>query len=898
MELKMKFFVLVLAIASSLWSQVPDSAQTSVQWILLDANTGIPLPLIRLLIEGDTVRTDANGSLETRHARQTQVLSVRLLSDSLELSPATYNLDSTQEFAQFTLESQVRTHTTPSPGATPAIPADMVVVARRDPLHDRKEASKVERSREEMRQVAGTQNDPIQVLRTEPGVSNQNDLNQRPHVRGGDWYETRVFWNGAPVIQPFHATSMFSVFNMEATEDMTFYSGGFPVEGSNSLSGALFMRARPAPLDSFGLWVDMSWSKGHFWTGFPIVKDKFAVYFAYQAYWYDWVIKRGMEASTYLNDDPEYEKEVDEFVEYMDLPNFKDLQTGFSWAINPRMRLDYHYLRGMDIFRVVQPVRETLYDNSSGNTILERTTLDTIALVDVPNQIHGLNLRYTISDRWDVLYSNTYQLVDWNVRLGKSLEATSKPFDYSRQNIHSRLQNYYRLSDAHLLNFGASFEKDRTRYAVTMPRFAYELMMQSNMDMMENLGYYAEKGLSILMGDQEDDWEQLIENIMMDYQGTRTRYTAGTWIADEWKINPDNRLTLGTRIDWEDVSQDIFLSPRASWFHRINPQHELTFSAGLYHQDNFEFYYRHLNPDLASEKAVHLNAEWSYDITPDYRLELMNYGKYYFDLASAQLTPINLSRSQLQNGILSNGKWSSLDELRMAIRGPSLNYNDFSSNEMYNEWQNLYYSDLKESELRLLVSDAEYQEILERNGSSALSYTNQGIGVSLGSELRLNYDPTRIWRGWVSGEVSTSKRKDHEDGIWYDFRRYRPWAIKWHNYFKMPSEWELSIRYTYTGGMAYTGYDDRSTNEENAIGDTLFVVERKNNRNYSAYTRIDLRLEKNYTIFGHPAMSYFEVWNAFNSANFLLTDSETGKLRYMDANYPVPIFYSGLEWRW
>ena len=45
-------------------------------------------------------------------------------------------------------------------------------------------------------------------------------------------------------------------------------------------------------------------------------------------------------------------------------------------------------------------------------------------------------------------------------------------------------------------------------------------------------------------------------------------------------------------------------------------------------------------------------------------------------------------------------------------------------------------------------------------------------------------------------------------------------------------------------------------------------------------------------------MSYFEVWNAFNSANFLLTHSETGKLRYMDANYPVPVFYSGLEWRW
>jgi hypothetical protein len=819
--------VLLLAVACG-FSVLSAQDTTTVQWIALDASTGLPLSSTRFVVDGDTVRCDSSGWAETKHLRGSQTLSVQWPAENQELVRDTFSLDSTQEFAQFTLELTTNTTAkaaTPNTAATPR--ADMVVVARRDPLHDRKEASKTELSREEMRAIAGVQNDPLQALRTEPGVAHQNDLNQRPHVRGGDWYETRVFWNGAPIIQPFHATSMFSIFNLEATEDMTFYSASFPVEGSNSLSGALFMRARPAPTDSFALMLGLS-DKGQIWAGAPIVKDKFGVYFAYQAYIYDWVLKRLMDASTFVNDDPEYEEDVEEYKQYVEMPNFKDLQTGFTWNITPRLRMDYHYLRAFDVMRYVQPVTE------EDELFKKKTKLDTIALVEIPNNVHGLNMRYAISDRWDVLFSNTLQMVDWQVQFGNAMEGYDPAFEYSRFNAHSRMQNYFRVNNQHLLQFGASFEKDRARYNVDMPRFAYELMMQSNMDMMENLGYYGEKGFSIVEGSAEDDWRTLLENVMMDYTGTRTRYTVGTWLADQWKVNADNRLSLGTRIDWEDVSHDVFLSPRVSWFHRVNVQHELTFSAGLYHQDNFEFYYRHLNPSLASEKCVHLNAEWSYDITPDYRMELMNYGKYYYDLASAQL----------------------------------VDYLDRSA-KLYDSY-----------------------------GQHTLTYTNAGIGFAAGSELRLHYDPTSVWRGWISGEASLSKRKDSEDGIWYNFRRHRPWSIKWHNYFKMPSDWEFSVRYTYAGGMVYTGYQDLTSSEGASDGDTVFVVERKNSRRYSPYSRVDFRLEKNHTIFGHPALSYFEVWNAFNTPNFLLTDNETGQLKFYDLSYPMPVFYYGIEWRW
>lgn len=477
-------------------------------------------------------------------------------------------------------------------------------------------------------------------------------------------------------------------------------------------------------------------------------------------------------------------------------------------------------------------------------------------------------------------FNNTLQYVDWNVQFGNRLEGYEPWFLYNKTNIHSRIQNYYQLNSNHLLDFGGSFEKDKTRYRVDMPRFAYEMMMQSNMDMMENLGYYGEKGFTLVEGESNPDWEDLIENVMMDYAGTRTRHTGGIWVSDQWKINEDNRLTLGTRLDWEDVSSSVFLSPRISWFHRINPKQEFTLSTGLYHQDNFEFYYRHLNPNLASEKAVHLNAEWSIDPTPDYRIEWMNYGKYYFDLASAKLQPTPITASKLQNYILDHF-YGDLDELKDAIRGNTNN----SSPLTYNE-------------LRTYMGESAYQEMVADHDDMTLTYSNQGIGYALGTELRLHYDPTSVWRGWVSGELSMSKRRDTDEGIWYNFRRHRPWSIKWHNYFKMPSNWEFSIRYTHSAGMVYTGYEIMDYDDGAEDGDTVFVVGRKNGRRYSANTRVDFRLEKNHTIWGHPAVSYFEVWNAFNTPNFLLTDNRTGQMKFYDASYPMPIFYSGIEWRW
>jgi hypothetical protein len=864
-------------------SGVVAQEKLTVQWVLLNATDGSPLPNHELIIDGDTLLTDTDGFLNSDHTKQPQTLLVQMPGTSLGLARDTFSLDTSLQYQQFTLEAVSRTV------APKAKTADMVVLATREPLHLRKEVSKITVSRAEMREIAAVQNDPLQVLRTLPGVTSQNDANNRPYVRGGDWWETRVFWNGVPVVQPFHATSMYSVFNMEAIEDMTFYSGGFPVEGSNSLSGALWLRSRPAPLDTFAFWTQISMLKGHMWTGIPVVKDRFGISIAYQAFWYDWVIKRMMDGTTLLADDEDFSKQVDQYKSRVEMPNFKDLELSANWAITPGVRLDYTFLYAQDIFKVLEPKNDYVTDGTgsdssptSGTSPLDQLQqIDTLAFVHIPNFMHATNLSWNLSSRWDMLLTSAYQSQEWIVKFA---DVQDRPiYDFKRENLHSRLQNLVQFNSQHLFNFGLMAEWDQVDYDVYLPRFAYELLIQSNIDMMENLAFFEPEGMVMIEGEDLLDINQMAATLLMDYRGTRTRRLFGGWFSDNWTIDSKNRVTLGTRLDFETSSHSAFLSPRGSWFHKINDRHELSVSAGLYSQDNFEFYNLHLNPHLSSEKAAHLNVEYSWDITPEFKLELSNYGKFYYDLATPHLSPTGtIDDYTLIEGIAQE-MGMNLDELY-----------DWA----YQQDSTMYYGD--DSVVRQLVGEEMYQTVVNKYGDQTLAFDNQAIGYAYGSEAKLHYDPTQVWRGWLSLEASVSKRQDESDGPWYNFRKHRPWAIKWHNYFDMPGAWELSFRMEYSAGLVYTGYTDLLSMDSWDVqpGDTLFVVEKKNNRHYSAYGRFDIRLEKNSTFFGHPSMFFFEVWNSTNEPNFILTDSETGSIKFFDLNYPFPIVFLGYEFRW
>ncbi len=781
---------------------------------------------------------------------------------------------------------------------------EKIVVGSGTRVHREKEVSRIRLSREELHKIAAAQGDPMRALSTLPGVTNQNDLSVRPFVRGGKSEETQVLWEGIPLLQPYHFASLYSVFNMESIEDLTLYSGGFPVEMGNALSGALFMHARPEPLDSLSLYTDVSMLRGNIYAGVPIVKNKFGISLAYQAFWYDWVFNRGLDVIDLFTDDEGFSRDRKQIQTFLELPNFKDLQLGASWNILPGLDAHYTGIISRDVF-IVRENRPHLYVNNNlvspnyydwdlyygkkTNTREKVVELDTSVVVSVDNGIHGLRLNWKPTTNWEVNQAFAYQFQGWHIGFldheiwfdsiasnddfaGKRLPSTS---DYL---LKIRNETYDWRSDAKgyigdkiLLKLGAAQSLRTSHFEAELPRPLFETIVNGNTDALDALGFFNPDGFTIRKNDPFADstsnyLTQFPNLIHFNHKGHLSANFLSAYTSIEFSFDPTHRLTLGIRGETDSYSQKPFFSPRVAYFQSLGKRDELTLASGLYSQSDFPFQIRDLNRNLVPEKAFHINTEWSHTFSPAYRLEVQIYQKNYFDMIVPYL--VNTNRIDWTNGLV--------DDLDSA---------GFSA-----------------------LSKDKQDSITNLRGERKLNYRSGGVGKAAGTEISIFYNPTKTWGGWFSSEAGYSKRQDSIDSRVYDFRYQRPWALNWINYFKLPNRFELSIRGRFAAGLPYTDFVSYASTGGDGIGfsqqpsdpknDTLFHVNPKNSSRYSSYSRWDFKLAKEIPIRGHKLETYFELWNAFNAPNFLMKDSRTEKWKFVDLNYPVPILFLGISGRW
>jgi hypothetical protein len=882
-------------------------APLSLTLVLLDPRSGDPLPPMTLRLAGaGSWVTDIDGLVQLPWNRELPRLQVELADSNWVLVAKIFALDTSQDNLQLVLEALPRKGRVGSAGSaqnpqqnsaqkfSPTPPqavgsatgsatrqADMVVVARREPLHQRKQVSTRTVDREEMQQVAATQGDPLQVLKTLPGVTTQSDLSVRPYVRGGDERETRVFWNEIPLLQPYHAMSAYSVFNMEAIDEMTFHSGDFPVEADGALSGAVRLRSRPPDVDSLQAFVHASMLRANGYLSVPLIPGKLSAYASYQAFLYDWMIKRTLDVATLIEDSPNFNAEVDKYQKYTDLPNFKDLEFGARWQISSTVNLSYTGLRALDIFRVLDPT--TVIESETLSVALRK--VDTLALVEIPNNIHGLTLDWQVSPTWVMRQSLAYQGQNWAVSFPDA--EGNLEYHLQRSSWQWRTKNLVQLNSRHLVTFGTAAGVLTTEYDVRMPRFLHEVLLMGSADFIETVGLFNPEGFAITETDVLSSVGEVMDNLMMDYEGKRTQWNSAAYVGDRWEIDADNRLQFGVRFEYLSSGNDFWPSPRISWFHRLSPHRELTLATGLYAQDDFPFYYRHYNPDLLSEKAWHLGAEYSVDLGEHVRLEVGGWFKSYFDLATYRVTSTDqvntelfLERVQILTGYDPD---SLINEAANALGVPA-----DSMREQMDTAVNYAIEQLPQeiqADVRTLFAERR------------LDFSSTGQGMAVGSELGIHFDPSDTWHGWASYEASTSLRQDRDGEFWYPFRRHRPWSLKLQNWWDFPNQFQLSVRVEHSAGMVYTGFTDFTSIGDGAVGDTVFVVERRNNSRYGRYTRLDLRLTKDSQLLGHPFRSIFEVWNAWMNPNLFLVDSESGQFKWFEMNYPFPTFFMGWEWR-
>lgn len=797
-------------------------------------------------------------------------------------------------------------------GRVPSGPAEdtletgeRTVKSRSTRTHRDKEASRVRLGREDLKKIAAAQGDPLRALATLPGTSNQNDLSVRPFVRGGKPEETQVLWEGIPLLQPYHFGSLYSVFNIESLRDLTLYSGGFPAETGNALSGALFMRARPAPVDTLSLSMDLSLLRGNAYAGVPVLKDHLGVSLAYQAFWYDWVFNRGLDLVGAVRNDRNFDRDRRDIRNYLDLPNFKDLQLGVAWKVSERLTGEYTGLLSRDIFSVKEPGTHRyvngeevspdyyawdLYYGKAADVRERLRNVDTLAVASIDNSVHALAFHWKPNSAWELDQSLAYQSQDWHVAFfdkatwidsiapderfaGYRVPAPSDFLLKIRNRTYDwRLDAKGYLRDDLRMRAGLSQSFRKSEYEARLPRPIFETIVNGNVDALDALGYFNPDGMLIRASEPGSDartdyLNQLPSLVRFDRRGSLSASFPAAYLSGEYDFDAAHRLVLGMRGEADTYSRRPFLSPRASYFQSLGERDELTFASGLYAQSDFPFQIRGVNPSLEPEKAFHFNVEWTHAFSRNYRLECDFYQKNYFDLVTPYL--VNTGHLDWQSALLRNLDSAAFAHLPQAAR----------------------------------------DTFVDRFGDRELGYRNGGTGKAAGTEISFFYDPSREWGGWFSAEFGYSKRQDAPGERVYDYRYERPWAFNWINHFRLPNRFGLALRGRYASGVPYTDYVSHgsggdgigsgfSTHEDGPPSDTLFYAGPRNGRRYAAYSRWDIRLSRGIPVRRHRLEAYFELWNAFNTPNFLMRDAGTEKWKFVDLNYPFPILFLGLSGRW
>lgn len=88
--------------------------------------------------------------------------------------------------------------------------------------------------------------DLLRTLHRLPGVSAHDDWSAEPWTRGARWDETRIYFDGLPLLDPLHAGGAFTSISPDAVGSLTFHPGVRPADVGSAAAGVVDMRTRPA----------------------------------------------------------------------------------------------------------------------------------------------------------------------------------------------------------------------------------------------------------------------------------------------------------------------------------------------------------------------------------------------------------------------------------------------------------------------------------------------------------------------------------------------------------------------------------------------------------------------------------------------------------------------------
>ena len=88
--------------------------------------------------------------------------------------------------------------------------------------------------------------DPFRALQRLPGVTTRDDWTSEVWIRGANWGQTRVYFDGLPLFNPLHAGGVTSGINENALGSVLFHPGVRPLRLGEGAAGVVSLTSRPA----------------------------------------------------------------------------------------------------------------------------------------------------------------------------------------------------------------------------------------------------------------------------------------------------------------------------------------------------------------------------------------------------------------------------------------------------------------------------------------------------------------------------------------------------------------------------------------------------------------------------------------------------------------------------
>ncbi len=420
--------------------------------------------------------------------------------------------------------------------------------------------------------------DPLRAIQRLPGVA-AGGWSAQSHFRGGEENESAIFLNGLQLLDPFHVRDFhntFSSIDSRTISGVEVYTGGFPAEYGDRMSGILLLQSREPE------------KPRHYELGISVFNTSLLASGYNRSESLDWLVSaRRSNLSLVLDKEKHGE------------PDYNDIFATLGYNFSPDTRLTFNVLRANDSILIITENKPEDQEQSSSET---RNSSAWIQFEK--NWPGGLNMSAVLS-------SNSLS----NDRLAFANDPeqlVADVLDERDVDIHGLRADFnYSVNHSHVLSWGVQARKESARYDYS--------------NQAEYSGFYLA-------------YPGVPETIERDVQASPSGYSYAVYVSDRWQPKPQLAINAGLRWDKQTYigpNNDSQVSPRINLLYTLSPRTDLRLTWGRFYQsqdiqqlqveDGVDHYF-------PAQRSDHLIAGMGFRFSNEWSLRAEAFQKQYSEL--------------------------------------------------------------------------------------------------------------------------------------------------------------------------------------------------------------------------------------------------------------------------